>query len=279
MVLLCVASGGCSWIGMTRAPARPTSGPVTCSGLALPAIDLITATAVGVVGVAAVQGASSGRSGGNARALGVLVVPAGLYLASGLTGIAWARTCARVKHRATAAPAPTAAPPRRPSTRHGGTFEVGLGAGWRLPDGRVGRDSEILGVRPGIDFAGPNLGVGGWVNPRLAITGRVAVVRWTDLLDLGKYNAVVVAAAQYWVSARVWFGAGIGLGFGGDALGPGADLRVGYTFARGATRTLNVSLEVTPTYLTYRRGPENPALPSDLGAVTGVVLVLGYQRL
>jgi hypothetical protein len=169
-------------------------------------------------------------------------------------------------------PPQAAARPSPASLRNGMTFEANIGFGWmRLSNDGYSDTSDL-------SLGGLNLGVGGWVNPHLAIGGRIAGVTRSDDGVRGT-NAVLVGGVQYWVDDHFWFGGGIGLGvfavsgdnINGDSVsGVGLDARVGYSFATTSENTFNVSFELTPTFVS-----EN----DDSASITGIALLLGYQHL
>jgi hypothetical protein len=174
------------------------------------------------------------------------------------------------------APPPPPPPPR--SLHNGLTFEANVGFGWINASNDSSSDTSDLSL------GGLDIGVGGWVNPHLAIGARVAGVT-NSQNDVRITNAVLVGGLQYWVDNHVWFGGGIGLGVlavsvdngslngGGNSDstgGFGMDLRAGYTFTEGSENTLNVSFELTPTFLS-----EN----NTSARFTGIAVLLGYQHL
>ena len=161
--------------------------------------------------------------------------------------------------------------PPPPPLRSGLTFEANLGFGWL----RVTNDSRS--ETSDLAIAGLSLGVGGWVSPTLAITGRLASVTYSEN-DARLTNAFLGPSAQFWVDDHFWFGAGAGLAvisvsdpYDGDSLtGVGVDLRAGYTFTTGSENTFNASFEL------------NPGFYSDNGnsaTVTGIGFLVGYQHL
>jgi hypothetical protein len=163
------------------------------------------------------------------------------------------------------------APPPAASLRNGLTFEANIGFGWmRIADDNDSDTSDLT-------LGGLDLGVGGWVNPRLAIGVRAAGVTYSE--NGGRLtNAVLVGGLQYWANDNFWIGGGLGLGVlaassDGDSdsiSGFGMDLRAGYTFATTSENTFNVSFELTPTFLSE---------DGDSATVTGIALLLGYQHL
>lgn len=146
-----------------------------------------------------------------------------------------------------------------PNFRQGLTFEANLGIGfmWVESDGRESDKEVALG--------GLNLGIGGWLNPKMAISLRIAGTTYTDSendLDLRFTTGIVGPHLQYWVDDHIWLGGGAGIGVAAvNVSGPGVDesdsetgfgldLRAGYTFSQGSEHTWNVSFELTPSFIT-----------------------------
>ena len=181
---------------------------------------------------------------------------------------------------------PPPPPPTGPSyyqqpveNRHGMTFEANIGVGyiWAEVEGQES-DKEIA-------LGGLNLGVGGWLNPRMALTLRAAGVTYTESeggIDLRFTTAVLGPHLQYWVDDHFWVGGGAGLGvaavsveFDGQSesdseTGFGLDLRVGYTFSTTSENTWNVSFELTPSFITIDE--------TDY-TFYGAAVLFGYQHL
>jgi hypothetical protein len=159
------------------------------------------------------------------------------------------------------------------SLRQGMTVELNLGLGWI----RVSADGDS--ATSDLGLGGLNLGLGGWVSPKMAITARIAGVTLSENGN-SLTNGVLVGSLQYWVDDHFWFGGGAGLGVlalqegndddGESVGGLGLDLRVGYTFSTGTENTWNASFELTPTFL-----EEN----GDSATFTGIGILLGYQHL
>ncbi|MBA3392453.1 MAG: hypothetical protein H0T89_07415 [Deltaproteobacteria bacterium] len=162
-----------------------------------------------------------------------------------------------------------------PNNKHGMTFEanIGLGLLWFSADGESSDKETSLG--------GLNLGVGGWINPKLAITLRVAGVTYTEDIEgeTARLTAGFVGpSAQYWVSENAWVGGGLGLGFlqasfAGESeseTGLGLDLRAGYTFSTTSESTWNLSFELTPSSIEFQN--------TDV-TVWGAAVLFGYQHL
>lgn len=80
------------------------------------------------------------------------------------------------------------------------TFEASLGLGSQ----RFSHNAESNGSDPGGAFAG----VGGWVNDRMAITGRissVSIFRRNQYDDDVRFTlAFVVGSLQYWIGDSLW---------------------------------------------------------------------------
>jgi len=155
-------------------------------------------------------------------------------------------------------PAPTmVAPSPMSSLRRGLTGELNLGLGFIWARNGDGQESDTEAA-----LAGLSAGIGGWINPQMALTLRVAGATYST--DVGTSSArfttgVVGPSLQYWLDDRLWVGGGAGLGFaavtidGADTqpdpeTGLGLDLRAGYTFTSGSENTFNVSVEYNPTF-------------------------------
>jgi len=170
-------------------------------------------------------------------------------------------------------------PPSAWDLHRGVTFEANLGVGFAHftdDNGSFNTDTAL---------AGANLGVGGWLSPHLAITGRIAGVNISknnfNVVDGNLVAIFVGPSLQYWTDEHLWFGGGVGLAsfrlVGGSSInnqdpgtdGFGFDLRAGYSF--GTTKnTFNVSVELTPGFYS-----EN----GSSGTATGLALLAGYQYL
>jgi hypothetical protein len=158
-----------------------------------------------------------------------------------------------------------------PSLHSGMTFEANLGLGWIRVSENDKSDTSDLGV------GGLNLGVGGWVSPKLAITARLAGATLSDN-GLRLTQLFLGPSAQFWIDDHFWLGGGVGLGaavLSNDndsegVKGVGLDLRIGYSFVTTSENTFNASVELTPSHLT-----EN----GDSADFTGIALLLGYQHL
>lgn len=172
------------------------------------------------------------------------------------------------------APAPVPNEPPEPQNhKHGLTFEANLGVAlmWATANGNTTDKEGALG--------GLNLGLGGWINPRVAVSLRIGAVTYSESAgDARLTTAFVGPSVQYWATDHLWLGGGVGVGVirvsdregAGRETGMGFDVRAGYTFSTTSEDTLNISLELIPTR--FAAGSE------DL-AFYGLGLLLGYQHL
>lgn len=160
------------------------------------------------------------------------------------------------------------------------TVELNLGLGF------LSNDNENTDTRTGL--AGLNFGIGGWLNPNMAVTGRISVVTiGADEDELGGLDGrlshlFLGPSLQYWANNNFWVGGGIGLSILYLSIedieledpwteGFGLDLRGGYTFNTGGDSTFNVSVELTPGFYSPEGGDEI--------TITGVSFLFGYQHL
>lgn len=165
------------------------------------------------------------------------------------------------------------APAAAADLRNGMTFEANLGLGWIRAAADGNSDTSDLGL------GGLSLGVGGWVNPHLAITIRAAGVTYSEN-GSRLTQAFFGPSAQYWIDDHIWLGGGLGLSLAAVANdnGPdpdplkafGLDLRAGYTFSTSTESTFNVSFEVNPGF--YDESGQSFTL-------TGIGILAGYQHL
>ncbi|HEU0037206.1 MAG TPA: hypothetical protein VFQ53_41635 [Kofleriaceae bacterium] len=177
--------------------------------------------------------------------------------------------------RAQPAPASDGTPPVyaiTPQNRNyheGITFETNVGVGFMYTTDQATDETDT-----GLAFAGIDLGIGGWLTEHLALTARGTLVTYAPAKDVRLTGGFLGPSLQYWTSKRLWFGAGVGLGFAAPTgmgesdtkTGFGLDGRAGYTFSQGRTNTFNISIEVTPGFY-------------DGFGVHGAALLVGYQRL
>ncbi|HVV88716.1 MAG TPA: hypothetical protein VHE35_36980 [Kofleriaceae bacterium] len=165
--------------------------------------------------------------------------------------------------------APPMAPPEAGPTgptwqhRHGLTLEAGIGFG----SFRGSSTPALYGTQKSL--GGPDLGVGWFLNRRLALGVRFASVahrHYTgDFLALGFAGP----AAQLWLAPYAWAGGGAGLALvddGGWRTGLALDARIGLSFHTDSRHTFNASVEVTPGF-------------AGGSIYTGVAIVAGYQLL
>ncbi|HSK02023.1 MAG TPA: hypothetical protein VK932_12315 [Kofleriaceae bacterium] len=165
-------------------------------------------------------------------------------------------------------PPPTYAPPV--PDRSGATFEMSLGFGAT----HVSLDNGLSETFNGI--SGLNLGLGGWVSPRTALTLRLAGTSFVE--RVGGFDVRFIAglfglSMQHMVSNELWIGIGGGVGVlttDQDDIEPetgfALDLRAGINLVQSAHHALHLAIEVTPGFY-------------DGLNVTGIGLQLGWQAL
>jgi hypothetical protein len=145
------------------------------------------------------------------------------------------------------------------SYRKSVTLEASVGAGYLISTG------DFSG---GFGLSGINFGVGGFLNNKLAITGRFVGVLSrgsdpTSLISIG-------GAVQYWLDDKLWIGGGAGLSYvyvtGANTNGFALDARAGYTFKQTREHAFHASLEVVPGFF-------------DGGSIVGIAALVGYQYL
>jgi hypothetical protein len=173
-----------------------------------------------------------------------------------------------------------------PNLHTGVTFEVNLGVGWvnliKLPSG----ETQFVATNGG--RAGVDLGVGGWLRPKLALTGRAAGVHLTDSESSDRCVQYFIGPSlQYWVDDRFWLGGGLGVSTlfaisrsregsaGPTSWGVGLDLRAGYAVISGTQSSVNISIEANTGFYSIDKG-----LGTSLFlTATGLALLIGYQHL
>ena len=163
--------------------------------------------------------------------------------------------------------------------KNGLTFEANLGVGYIWVESE-GQDSDKE-----VALGGLNIGVGGWLNPRMALSLRVAGVTYTDSqgdVDLRFTTGILGPHLQYWLDDHFWLGGGAGIGVAAVSIeGPGVsdsdsetgfglDLRAGYTFSTTSEHTWNVSFELTPSFITINEQDYT---------FYGAAVLFGYQHL
>jgi hypothetical protein len=140
-------------------------------------------------------------------------------------------------------PAEAAAAEAPDRAREGATSEMAAGLG--VIAGGGSSETSVGGL---------SLGFGGFLTPRVALTGRVAGA--TYIGDGGVvYVGFAGPSAQVWVADRVWVGGGVGIGLvagcvatGGcdSAQKSGLDLRAGLDLTQPENpRAFNISFEAT----------------------------------
>jgi hypothetical protein len=194
-----------------------------------------------------------------------------------------------------AAPGYGAPNPQDPWFYHQGlTFEANLGFGY------VHESASYMSMSNSNDsdgaLAGANFGIGGWLNPQLAITLRISGVQVKNTVmgqssppDGEIVHAFIGPSAQYWFNPNVWIGGGVGLstlqwlqhsdtdctGDGCGTNGFGFDLRAGYSFGSGGPHTFNISIETNTGFYSQGDGMGNTLSLT----LTGISLLAGYQYL
>jgi hypothetical protein len=179
-------------------------------------------------------------------------------------------------------------------SHQGITFEANLGLGYVHSSASVGGLSQTNDSDAAL--AGADFGIGGWVNPQLAITFRIAgvqvknTVMGTTTPDNGQIiHAFFGPNVQYWFNPNVWIGGGAGFstlrwlnhsdtdctGDGCGTNGFGFNLRAGYSFGAGGPHTFNISVETNTGFYSPNDGMGNTI---DITA-TGIALLAGYQYL
>jgi len=163
-------------------------------------------------------------------------------------------------------------------------LEAHLGAGVEHYSGSASPDPWLgLGASVGI-----------WLNPTTALTLRVAGVgiRPTPPDPSGlamarpKGDVFVGPGVKAWLGDHVWVGGGVGIAQHLDwtydgSQGWALDLRAGYTFAVRAASSLDISIEMTPSYYPTGGGVGLGAdgmIYSNPAYNTGIMLLAGYQH-
>lgn len=180
-------------------------------------------------------------------------------------------------------PPPPGAPPRAPRPRggppepeqprpdrSGATFEMSLGFGMTHVSLDSG-PSELFG-----GLSGLNLGLGGWISPRTALTLRIAGTSFSE--DVGGTSVRFIAglfglSVQHMATDVLWLGLGGGLGVLSTDQGNvkpetgfGLDLRAGVNFHQTSKSAFHLAVEITPGFY-------------DGVNVTGIGVQLGWQSL
>jgi len=184
-------------------------------------------------------------------------------------------------------PAPQLSPMGAYALHQGVTFEANLGIGFaHLTD-----SNSAMTINTDAALAGLDLGVGGWLNPQLALTGRIAGVgvkfQGTDQIMGNLVLAWIGPSLQYWPDPHFWMGGGVGFatyrligndqcanGSSPDACGIngfGFDMRAGYSFG-DTQHSFNASLEINPSHFNDSNG-------NGGGWGTAIAFLVGYQYL
>lgn len=166
------------------------------------------------------------------------------------------------------------APPPEPEAprpnRRGATFEMSLGLGFTHV-ALDGGPSETFG-----GLSGLNLGLGGWISPRSALTLRIAGTSFFEDIqgtEVQFIAGLIGLSLQHMVSNQAWIGVGLGIGVlttDQDNIEPetglGLDLRAGINLYQSAENAIHLAVEVTPGFF-------------DGVDVTGIGIQLGWQSL
>jgi len=174
----------------------------------------------------------------------------------------------------------------------GMTFEANLGVGYvHLGESYMG---QSVTTDTDAALAGADVGIGGWLNPQLAVTLRITgvQVKYTQMgmtypTDGNLVHAMIGPNVQYWVSPNIWLGGGVGgstfrlVGSNsctGDQCGTngfGFNLRAGYSFGSGGPHVFNISVESNTGFYSQSDGMGGSI---DVTA-TGLAVLAGYQYL
>jgi len=125
-------------------------------------------------------------------------------------------------------------------------------------------------------LSGLNLGIGGWVAPRTALTLRLAATSFTEpvgAVDVRFIAGLLGLSLQHMITNEVWLGGGIGVGVlttDQDNIeserGLAFDLRAGFNLYQSRQNAFHLAVEVTPGFF-------------DGLDVTGIGIQLGWQSL
>jgi hypothetical protein len=136
--------------------------------------------------------------------------------------------------------------------RSGATFEMSLGLGNTRVSVNGGGSELFTGI------SGLNLGVGGWLSPRAALTLRVAgtsFVEQIEGIDVRFIAGWIGMSLQHMAADQAWLGGGIGLGVlttdqdnTDSETGLGLDLRAGVNLYQSRQNAIHLAVEVTPGF-------------------------------
>ncbi len=161
------------------------------------------------------------------------------------------------------------APESRGPNRGGFTLLLSIGAGFQ---------SDGATEESAIGLAGLNLGIGGFLNDRIALMFRASGTNASLDSDndfFGSYRSVAGiggVSLQYWVNDRLSIEGGPGVGFRSTEIddeivqGLGLFFGAGYAFFNKGKSNLHIGLEYAPAFL-------------DDGTVHNLGVTLGYQLL
>jgi hypothetical protein len=197
-----------------------------------------------------------------------------------------------------AVPPPTYAPAPVPGYaaagpwvfHHGVTFEANVGVGY------VHESASYMGATATNDtdaaLAGADISLGGWINPQLALTVRIAGLQLKDTHDgvttpaSGEIiHGIIGPNVQYWLAPNVWIGGGIGVSVLAEVdndcnsncstTGFGFNLRAGYSYPLGGANALSFSAETNTGFYSQDDGMGN----TQSLTLTGISFLAGYQYL
>ncbi|HWO17185.1 MAG TPA: hypothetical protein VNO30_00355 [Kofleriaceae bacterium] len=166
-------------------------------------------------------------------------------------------------------PPPESAPPTPPD-RSGATFEMSMGLGMTHVALEGGLSASFGGL------SGLNLGVGGWVSPKTALTLRLAGTSFFEQIEGTEVQFIagmLGLSMQHMVTNELWIGGGAGIGVlttDQDNIEPetglSLDLRMGINIYQSRQNAFHLAVEATPGFY-------------DGVNVTGIGLQLGWQSL
>lgn len=183
-----------------------------------------------------------------------------------------------------AGPPPPAPPPffaPEYALHRGVTAEASVGVGYARFGASSAGDSVTVDTNASLVFA---VGIGGWLMPRLSLTGRFSTIFIHDHDDLPSggslLHAYIGPDLAYWITPHVWLGGGLGLATlhalqvpdcqtNCATNGVGIDIRGGYAFGSSENQ-LDLSFELAPSFFNQNGASDT---------VTTLSLQIGYRFL